>query len=176
MLLSDVERAREEYIKTLEAIVGKFENIVERLERGSPELWKEFREEIEDLLDEAREALDRVKSGRSDVEEIMELMPLLERMISMIKDLIGTAISQLTSALDGRRLGEDIGSLYERLKQAGMPENLIAETVKEYTRKRLESSPNLQDIVDMLMNRFLSIDIRGIGRGQVEKREKGSDI
>jgi hypothetical protein len=38
MLLSDVERVREEYIKRLEAIVGKFENIVERLERGSPEL------------------------------------------------------------------------------------------------------------------------------------------
>ncbi|MEM4969779.1 MAG: hypothetical protein QXE01_00840 [Sulfolobales archaeon] len=173
--MSDAERLREEHIRRLEAVVGRFENIAERLEKSSPELWKEFREEIEELLDEAREALDRVKSGRSDVEELKELMPFLDRMVSMVKDLIGTAISQLTSALDGRKLGEDIGSLYERLKQAGMPENLIAETVKEYTRKRLESSPSLPEVVEMLMNRFLSMNIRGIKGEQADKREKSSD-
>jgi len=71
--MGNVEIVREE-LRRLETIVERIERIAEKLEKGAPELWKEVREEIEDLVDDAREALNRIKSGKGEAEEVREIM------------------------------------------------------------------------------------------------------
>lgn len=168
--MGNVEIVREE-LRRLETIVERIERIAEKLEKGAPELWKEVREEIEDLVDDAREALDRIKSGKGEAEEVREIMnaimPFFDKLGSIAREVVGTSVSQFVQALDGKKLGEDIGSLYERLKQAGMPEELVTETVKEYARKRIESVPSLSDLLERFLGSLMS------GSGRIGSGEKG---
>ena len=175
--MGEAEKVREEQIKRLEGIVSRLESLVERLKREGPAELEEAREEIEDLVDEAREALERVKSGRSEAEELKEVLntvtPFFDRLGSIAKDLLGTAISQFTSSLDGRKLGEDIGSLYERLKQSGMPDDMVAEMVRSYAKKRIESVPSLPELLSTLIERLPQLQPPKIGREEKAREGEG---
>jgi hypothetical protein len=108
------------------------------------------------------------------VREIMNaIMPFFDKLGSIVKEMVGTAVSQFVQALDGKKLGEDIGSLYERLKQAGMPEELVTETVKEYARKRIENVPSLSDLLERFLGSLMSRSGRiGPGEKGIERLEE----
>lgn len=63
----------------------------------------------------------RLAGERTDVEELREVLdavsPFLERLKDWVKEIIGL----VTSGLDGKKLGEDVGRFYQELKNQGLP-------------------------------------------------------
>lgn len=90
------------------------------------------------------------KLGKKSSEEIGELMAIreminewLEKLGIVSKDIVNAVVS----TLDGSKLGKEIVDLYNSLKSAGLPENLVVEIVKDFYKKKLEIAPSLSDIV-----------------------------
>jgi hypothetical protein len=63
--------------------------------------------------------------------------------------------------MKGDKLGDDVSQFYKRLKDAGMPEDLINEMTKKYFEERL--------VVSNLVNRFLSTIGSGQKKGTIVK-------
>ncbi|MEM0377770.1 MAG: hypothetical protein QXP68_01060 [Thermosphaera sp.] len=87
---------------------------------------------------------------RTDVEELREVLdavsPFLERLKDWVKEIIGL----VTSGLDGKKLGEDVGRFYQELKNQGLPEDLVIEMVRDYYKRRMDAIPSIEKLISGL--------------------------
>lgn len=102
----------------------------------------ESREEARRLLEEEEEheAHEAGGSGGSDVEEVRMV---LDAISSFLKDLSGPLkdlFNTLLQALDGAKIGEDVASFYRKLKEAGMPDDMVQDLTEKYFKSRLEAA------------------------------------
>jgi hypothetical protein len=154
----------------LEKIIGKLDDIVKRLEKL--DIPKEKREDLiatlEDTIHELEDAVMGLES-RSDVEELKEVGNLLRTLGDVARDVLGSAINKFIEIIDGKRLGENIAALYNSLKSAGLPDQVVHDIVKEYTTRVLSSIPNIAD----LASKFLSVaEMRGKKTEKEVEKEK----
>lgn len=155
----------ESYVKRLEDAIKRLEEILERLERQELPRKEDFVKQIEELIDETEEVIDRLsRGGKSEAEEVKEILeavsPFLKDLGSMVRQVIDSALGKVREFLDGKTLGENISALYERLKAAGLPEDVIKEIIKDYTKRVFEATPDLTKIIKDLFTEF------GIGKGE----------
>jgi DNA-directed RNA polymerase beta' subunit len=170
--LSSEEKKSEMRVDTekLEKIIGKLDDIVKRLEKL--DISREKREDLiatlEDTIQELEDAVMGLES-RSDVEELKEVGNLLRTLGDVARDVLGSAINKFIEIIDGKRLGENIAALYNSLKSAGLPDQVVHDIVKEYTTRVLSSIPNIAD----LASKFLSVaEMRGKKTEKEVEKEK----
>jgi DNA-directed RNA polymerase beta' subunit len=170
--LSSEEKKSEMRVDTgkLEKIIGKLDDIVKRLEKL--DIPREKREDLiatlEDTIHELEDAVMGLES-RSDVEELKEVGNLLRTLGDVARDVLGSAINKFIEIIDGKRLGENIAALYNSLKSAGLPDQVVHDIVKEYTTRVLSSIPNIAD----LASKFLSVaEMRGKKTEKEVEKEK----
>jgi len=170
--LSSEEKKSEMRVDTekLEKIIGKLDDIVKRLEKL--DIPREKREDLiatlENTIHELEDAAMGLKS-RSDVEELKEVGNLLRTLGDVARDVLGSAINKFIEIIDGKRLGENIAALYNSLKSAGLPDQVVHDIVKEYTTRVLSSIPNIAD----LASKFLSVaEMRGKKTEKEVEKEK----
>lgn len=162
-------------VRKLEEIIEEIEKLIERLEKSDLQGKENIIGKLEDLVENAEDVIVEISGKKSDTEELREVLgvvaPFLKDLGSTMKDILDTALGKLTEFLDGKKLGENIASLYENLKKTGMPDQMINEIVKEYVRKLLESAP---DLSSLLKNIFSGLEISpSIGKkkhGEINKK------
>jgi flagellin-specific chaperone FliS len=170
--LSSEEKKSEMRVDTekLEKIIGKLDDILKRLEKL--DISREKREDLIATLEDTIHELEDAVMGlerRSDVEELKEVGNLLRTLGDVARDVLGSAINKFTEIIDGKRLGENIAALYNSLKGAGLPDQVVQDIVKEYTTRVLSSIPNIAD----LASKFLSVaEVRGNKAEKEAEREK----
>jgi archaellum component FlaC len=170
--VSSEERRGEARVDTkkLDEIVSKLDDIVKRLEKLDipEEKKKELIATLEDTINELEDAITGLER-RCDVEELKEVGNLLRTLGDVARDVLGSAINKFTEIIDGKRLGENIAALYNSLKGAGLPDQVVQDVVKEYTTRVLSSIPNIAD----LASKFLSVaEVRGKKAEKEAEREK----
>jgi aminopeptidase C len=70
----------------------------------------------------------------------------LKKLGIVAKDIVNTVVSTLNSS----KLSKEIVDLYNNLKSAGLPENLVIEIARDFYKKKLETAPSLNDLVKSL--------------------------
>ena len=70
----------------------------------------------------------------------------LKKLGIVAKDIANTVVSILNSS----KIGKEIVDLYNNLKSAGLPENLVIEIARDFYKKKLETAPSLNDLVKSL--------------------------
>lgn len=141
---------------TLEKIRIKLEEVEKLLKSIDSSGREEALKEIHGILSEIRDLLeDVVEEKEGEVDDAVKIIeaagPLIEKLGSFIKDALKSIMDELSRSLDGKKLAEDIAALYQGLKQAGMPDEVVNEMVKDYYRRRLESVPSLSNLLTSLM-------------------------
>jgi len=119
---------------------------------------------LSDIVEELEDAVDRFESHPElELLELKEVTNMLRVLGDVGRDIIGSVIGKLMELMDGKRLGENISALYTSLKNAGMPDPIIQEIIKDYVNKAL-SMANIGEIVEKLLP--------VITQRKVEKEEK----
>jgi len=105
-------------------------------------------------------------------EELKFIFTTISEWIDKGKDLVREIVNSLTSALDGKKLGEDIAAFYNSLKNSGLPDELINEMVREYYKRRLEAIPSITEIIRSIREAFTRVSKpKIIVREEEEKKE-----
>jgi len=145
------ERVRlEDKIRKLEDLIQRLENIFEKFEKSEIPGKEEFLERLSDIIRELEDSIvDLTKP--SEVEELREVGNFIRTLGDVARDVIGSAISKFTEMINGKRLGENIASLYTSLKNAGLPDQVIQDIVKEYTTRTLSAVPNIAELVSKFL-------------------------
>lgn len=127
------------------------------------------------LRDKLREKLDELHyREESDAEEVSKILaavsPFLENLFTWLGSGLRDIFNFIQSSYDGKKLGEDIGQLYQALKAQGLPDDMVKDMVKEYYYSRLKALPAWGDLLErltqLIMQRTASQGIR------VDEREK----
>ena len=139
------ERASEE-VKKLEELVSRIERVLDELKKAEFPSREELVERLTDVVKEIEDYINSL-SRPSEVSELREVSNLLKTLGDVARDVLGSAISKFMEIVDGRKLGENISSLYTNLKNAGLPDQVIQEIIRDYTAKILSAVPNIADLV-----------------------------
>ena len=101
------------------------------------------REEAKRLLDEAGSRVEDKEGGKEARSDVEELRMVLDAISGFLRDIGGPLkemFNTLLEALDGARMGEDVASFYRKLRDSGMPEDMVAELTRRYFEARLEAA------------------------------------
>ncbi|BAN89696.1 hypothetical protein [Aeropyrum camini] len=79
------------------------------------------------------------EDSRSDVEELREVLAAVSEFIKNLEEPLGNILKTALSVMDGAKLGEEVASFYKKLRDSGMPEEMVEEFTREYFRMRMES-------------------------------------
>ncbi len=119
------------------------------------------------------------KTETSEAEEVREILEAVTPFLEKLKDMSKELIVAVTASLDGKKLGEEVASLYKELKESGLPEDLIKEMVKEFYKKKLEIAPSINEVLKSIAETIKSekakIVIGGkkvIGEKEEEEQEE----
>ncbi|MET1159570.1 MAG: hypothetical protein ABWW65_01280 [Thermoprotei archaeon] len=107
----------------------------------------------------------------SEVEEIRAAKEVIESigtLIDRVKDAVRDILSTALTSLDGKKLGEEIASMYKQLKEAGMPEELVNDIVKDYYNRKLSLIPSIDELLRSIAREIASSKVRL----EVEKEKK----
>ncbi len=87
---------------------------------------------------------------KSDVEEMREVFEILTPFIEKLKDMAKELVIIVTQSIDGKKLGEEATALYKELKEAGLPDDVVNEMVRDFFNKKLEMAPSLGELFKSL--------------------------
>ncbi len=132
-------------------------------EEGKEE--KEKEEKVEVVVDK--------KTETSEAEEVREILEVVTPFLEKLKDMAKELIVAVTASLDGKKLGEEVASLYKELKESGLPEDLIKEMVKEFYKKKLEMAPSINEVLKSIAETVRSKKAKIIiGEKEEEEQEE----
>jgi predicted transcriptional regulator len=173
-----------ERIRRIEEAISRIREIIEELKKQDVSnrdvLLKQLEEAIGDLRIIIEDTKKRV-SPEYELTVIRESMREVTNMFKTIGELVkDSIISYMDKQFNARKLGEDIASLYTSLKNAGLPDQMINDIVKEYTKKAL-SGLNIGELVEKLLSMlqgFILIPgarggVRAVPESMKKEEEKG---
>lgn len=112
---------------------------------------------------------------KTEVEELKVigeyLLPKVSELIGKLSESLKEIIDVVMSSIDGKKLAQEIGELYTGLKQAGLPEDMIKEIIREFYKKKLETAPTLTDILRNI-TRFVSKRAVAVEEEEEEEEEE----
>lgn len=85
---------------------------------------------------------------KREAEELREVLSVVSKFLEDIKKPIADLINMMLDTLRGDKLGEDVAAFYAKLKEAGLPEDMI----KDMTRRYLEERIKIASILDRFMS------------------------
>lgn len=114
------------------------------------------------------EPVEKEEIREEEEEKEVKELEIVKGMISEWLDKIGVVIkdivSTVTSSIDGRRLSEEIVEMYKRLKEAGLPDDVVSEIIRDFYKRKLDLVPSLKDLIstisDLLSKKRTEADIK----------------
>ena len=85
---------------------------------------------------------------KREAEELREVLNAVSKFLEDLKKPIADLINMMLDTLRGDKLGEDVAAFYTKLKETGLPEDMI----KDMTRKYLEERVKMAGILDKFMS------------------------
>lgn len=86
----------------------------------------------------------------SEIEKTKAELEAVAEFINKLKDAGKELIMVLVDSMSGKKLGEDVASFYESLKNKGLPEELVIKMTEEYFKKRLSTIPDIGSLIKQL--------------------------
>ena len=77
--------------------------------------------------------------SKEDAEEIREILSAVSDFLKELKDPIEKLINTLLSLLEGEKVGRDVAAFYQKLKEAGIPEDLAVDMTRRYFEERVST-------------------------------------
>ncbi|MEM4532115.1 MAG: hypothetical protein QXU89_00465 [Desulfurococcaceae archaeon] len=105
-------------------------------------------------------------SESTDVEELRQVLSALSEFIDRIKDSLRDVLTILVTSIDAKKLAQDITTLYNDLKNAGLPDEIVDRIVTDFYKKRLEAIPSTSELV-----KTIAEAIKTRGGFKIEKEE-----
>jgi predicted transcriptional regulator len=177
---------RSERIRRIEEAISRIREIIEELKKQDVSNRDVLLKQLEEAIGDLRIIIEDTKKRVSPEYELTVIRESLREVTNMFKtigELVkDSIISYMDKQFNARKLGEDIASLYTSLKNAGLPDQMINDIVKEYTKKAL-SGLNIGELVEKLLSMLQGFILIPGARGGVrvvpesmkkeeEKREK----
>lgn len=113
-----------------------------------------------------------------EVEKTREELEVVAEFLNKLKDTVKELLTTLIDSISGKKLGEDVASFYESLKNKGLPEELAIKMTEEYFKKRLSTIPD----IGSLMKQFASMkpakipfSIKGAGLEKQSEEESKNE-
>ncbi len=78
-------------------------------------------------------------SLREDLETLRDLLASIAEFLNRLNEPLEKLLNTMLSALDGARVGEDVGNFYRKLLESGMPQEEAVKLTREYFKARVES-------------------------------------
>ncbi len=100
------------------------------------------------------EGAGREAGGRSEAEELREVLNAIADFIQRIKGPIRELVTIVLAMMDGAKLGEDVAAFYKQVKESGLPDEVALEMTRQYFRERLEAA-NLAGLLAKFLRREL---------------------
>jgi hypothetical protein len=86
----------------------------------------------------------------AETKDVALILDSISELVTRLKDVIRETITTAVNALDGRRLGEEISGLYNELKNAGLPEEMIEKIVTDFYRRKLDAIPSVNELISAI--------------------------
>ncbi len=102
-------------------------------EKDSREEARELARKLEESTGEKVKVFNIEGSNSSDVQDILKAV---SEFIKSLEGPIMKLIDVFLNTLNGEKLGSDIAAFYTKLRDAGMPEDVVVSMTKEYFEKR----------------------------------------
>jgi len=106
-----------------------------------------------------------------DIEELKIVLDTITPFLEKVKNMIKEILDMIISGIDGEKLGREVASLYQQLKQAGLPDEIVNEMVKDFYKKKLESLPSLNDLIKTISEAVKSPKIKIAGKEGAEEEK-----
>lgn len=106
-----------------------------------------------------------------DIEELKIVLDTITPFLEKVKNMIKEILDMIMSGINGEKLGREVASLYQQLKQAGLPDEIVNEMVKDFYKKKLESLPSLNDLIKTISEAVKSPKIKIAGKEEAEEEK-----
>ena len=90
------------------------------------------------------------------VSEAEELKEVLSSITAFLKDLTGPLkelLDTLLTTVSGESVGKDVATFYRRLKEEGLPDDLVSELTKKYYEQRMAAGSVIQQLIGKIVER-----------------------
>ena len=90
------------------------------------------------------------------VSEAEELKEVLSSITAFLKDLTGPLkelLDTLLTTVSGESVGRDVATFYRRLKEEGLPDDLVSELTKRYYEQRMAAGSVIQQLIGKIVER-----------------------
>lgn len=95
----------------------------------------------------------------TDEEQIRGILRAVSEFIIDLKEPLKEMLDAMVNVLEGKKLGEEVAVFYKKLKEAGMPEDMVREMTKEFLEKKLETAPSVGSLLSKLQNVIEEIEV-----------------
>ncbi len=85
-----------------------------------------------------------------DVEELREVLSAVSEFLDKLPELIKKVIDALYSRDLGEKMGESISTFYKKLKEAGMPEDMVNQMTREFFERSMVIDRVIREIAGAL--------------------------
>ncbi len=106
----------------------------------------------------------------TDEEQVRGILRAVSEFIIDLKEPLKEMLDAMVNVLEGKKLGEEVAVFYKKLKEAGMPEDMVREMTKEFLEKKLETAPSVGSLISKLQNVIEEIEVTR--KRRPERREK----
>ncbi len=106
----------------------------------------------------------------TDEEQIRGILRAVSEFIIDLKEPLKEMLDAMVNVLEGKKLGEEVAVFYKKLKEAGMPEDMVREMTKEFLEKKLETAPSVGSLISKLQDVIEEIEVTR--KRRPERREK----
>jgi len=84
---------------------------------------------------------------RMEAEELREILSAISKFLEDIKRPIGDLINVILDAMRGDKVGEEVAAFYRKLKEGGLPDDVVRDMVKKYLEERVKIASLLEKLV-----------------------------
>ena len=105
------------------------------------------REEEENDAEELRAVGDLVKS----------VGELLQQIVGFVKQIM----DEILDSLKGDKLGSEVAAFYKQLRDAGMPDEMVAEMTRQYFERRIAIADLVKMLPQLIQNELGSPGVKG---------------
>jgi len=99
---------------------------------------------------------------KKEAEEIREILSAVSKFLEDIKKPIADLINVMLDAMRGDRVGEEVAAFYKKLKESGLPDDVVRDVVKKYLEERVRMASFFDKLVGM-MSRPRELRFQGHG-------------
>jgi len=84
---------------------------------------------------------------KKEAEELREILSAVSKFLEDIKRPIADLINVTLDAMRGDKVGEEVAAFYKKLKESGLPDDVVKDMVKKYLEERVKMASFLDKLI-----------------------------